>query len=96
MNEVDNTSTCEGGQRKREYLHLKLIDDAEKGLADVAAGKVKPAAPHWPTSHDGAKAKRALIPPGHLRLDMSVHRLLRRQNQNVYAIPTWTVRGAPG
>jgi len=44
MNEVDNASTCEGGQRKREYLHLKLIDDAEKGLADVAAGKVKPAA----------------------------------------------------
>ncbi|MEM5330831.1 type II toxin-antitoxin system Phd/YefM family antitoxin [Paraburkholderia sp. JHI2823] len=30
-------------QLEREHIHLLLIDDASKGLADVAAGKVKDA-----------------------------------------------------
>ncbi len=30
-------------QEERERIHLLLIDDASKGLADVAAGKVKDA-----------------------------------------------------
>ena len=30
---------------ERERIHLLLIDDASKGLADIAAGRVKDAAP---------------------------------------------------
>lgn len=38
---IDGEQSCHG--LEREGIHLLLIDDASRGLADVAAGRVKEA-----------------------------------------------------
>jgi prevent-host-death family protein len=47
-------------QLEREHIHLLLIDDASKGLADVAAGKVKDAR----STLSAVKRRRAARPAG--------------------------------
>ena len=47
-------------QLERERIHLLLLDDASRGLADVAAGKVKDAR----STLSAIQRRRAACPPG--------------------------------